>query len=73
MSHTLHPHGKGSAFPTGSALLHDPLLNKGTAFTQAERVAYRLQGLLPPYVQTMEEQLRRGLENFRAKPTDLER
>jgi malate dehydrogenase (oxaloacetate-decarboxylating)(NADP+) len=73
MSHTHHPHHKWSDFPTGSALLHDSLLNKGTAFTEAERAAYRLQGLLPPHVHTMDEQLERGLENFRAKPTDLER
>jgi malate dehydrogenase (oxaloacetate-decarboxylating)(NADP+) len=73
MNHTDHPHHRGSAFPTGAALLHDPLLNKGTAFSQAERIAYRLQGLLPPHVHTMEEQLERGLDNFRAKQTDLER
>jgi malate dehydrogenase (oxaloacetate-decarboxylating)(NADP+) len=73
MSHTHHPHHKWSDFPTGSALLHDSLLNKGTAFTDAERTAYRLQGLLPPHVHTMDEQLERGLQNFRAKPTDLER
>jgi len=73
MSHIHHPHGKASAFPMGSALLHDPLLNKGTAFTQSERIAYRLQGLLPPHVHTMDEQMTRGLQIFRAKQTDLER
>src|SRR5512147_2562482 len=59
--------------PSGSALLHDPLLNKGTAFTPAERKAFRLEGLLPPHVHTMEEQVARALENHRAKQTDLER
>ena len=73
MSYPHHPHHKGSPFPTGSALLHDPLLNKGTAFSEPERAAYRLQGLLPPHVHTMDEQMQRGLDNFRAKPTDLER
>jgi malate dehydrogenase (oxaloacetate-decarboxylating)(NADP+) len=60
-------------FPRGEALLHDPLLNKGTAFTSAERDALGLRGLLPPNVHTMEEQLARVLENYRHKQTDLER
>jgi malate dehydrogenase (oxaloacetate-decarboxylating)(NADP+) len=59
--------------PRGEALLHDPLLNKGTAFTRAEREALGLRGLLPPNVHTMEEQLTRVLENYRHKQTDLER
>lgn len=59
--------------PKGQALLRDPLLNKGTAFTEAEREALRLRGLLPPYVHTMDEQLARVLENYRAKQTDLDR
>ncbi|MBP7711081.1 MAG: NAD-dependent malic enzyme [Gammaproteobacteria bacterium] len=59
--------------PKGQVLLRDPLLNKGTAFTEAEREALRLRGLLPPYVHTMDEQLVRVLENYRAKQTDLDR
>ncbi len=59
--------------PRGEALLHDPLLNKGTAFTAAERDALGLRGLLPPNVHTMEEQLARVLDNYRHKTTDLER
>jgi malate dehydrogenase (oxaloacetate-decarboxylating)(NADP+) len=59
--------------PTGAALLQDPSLNKGTAFTEAEREALRLQGLLPPHVNTMEEQVARVLENYRRNETDLER
>ena len=59
--------------PKGQALLRDPLLNKGTAFTEAEREALRLRGLLPPHVHTMDEQLARVLENYRAKQTDLDR
>ena len=58
---------------TGAALLHDPLLNKGTAFTEAERSALGLKGLLPPKVFTMEEQVARVVENYRQKKTDLER
>jgi malate dehydrogenase (oxaloacetate-decarboxylating)(NADP+) len=61
------------AFPKGAELLHDPLLNKGTAFTAKERAALGLLGLLPPHVNTMDEQVARVLENYRKKATDLER
>ncbi len=59
--------------PTGVALLHDPTLNKGTAFTEEELDALGLRGLLPPRVFTMEQQMARVLENYRRKPTDLEK
>jgi len=54
-------------------LLRDPLLNKGTAFTEAERAALGLRGLLPPCVLTMETQAERVLINLRTLPTDLEK
>lgn len=54
-------------FPTGVALLRDPALNKGTAFTEKEREAFGLIGLLPPRVHTIEEQTLRVLENLRRK------
>ena len=54
------------------ALLRDPLLNKGTAFTEAERDSLGLRGLLPPCVLTMETQAERVLTNLRTLPTDLE-
>jgi malate dehydrogenase (oxaloacetate-decarboxylating)(NADP+) len=57
----------------GLDLLQDPRLNKGTAFTAEERAALGLEGLLPPRVFTVEEQLGRVMDNFRAKPSDLER
>ncbi len=57
----------------GVKILHDPVRNKGTAFTEAERDALKLRGLLPPRVHTMAEQELRVLGNIRAKPTDLER
>ena len=38
------------------SILNDPFLNKGTAFTQEERKELDLIGLLPPYIQTIEEQ-----------------
>ena len=58
---------------TGELLLDNPLLNKGSAFTADERRALGLQGLLPPHVATMEEQLARTYENYSRKETDLER
>ncbi len=60
-------------FPTGVHLLHEPSLNKGTAFTEAERKRFGLRGLLPPHVHTQEEQVMRVMENFRNKPTDIEK
>ena len=57
----------------GVSLIHDPRWNKGTAFTQAERDALGLQGLLPPRVLTMEEQLLRVRHNFEAKTSDIEK
>jgi malate dehydrogenase (oxaloacetate-decarboxylating)(NADP+) len=59
--------------PTGIDLLHDPLLNKGTAFTEAEREALGLRGLLPPHVLTQEQQVGRVLENLRQLPTPLDK
>ena len=59
--------------PTGIHMLQDPLLNKGTAFTEQERDRLQLRGLLPPHVSTQEQQLARVLENFRRKPSDLEK
>jgi malate dehydrogenase (oxaloacetate-decarboxylating)(NADP+) len=45
--------------PTGYALLHNPRLNKGTAFTETQRSAYGLEGLLPPAVTNIELQIAR--------------
>ena len=62
-----------STLPEGIALLQDPALNKGTAFTEAERDTLHLRGLLPPHVSSQEQQLGRVLENFRRKSSDLEK
>ncbi len=59
--------------PRGMALLRDPLLNKGTAFTEAERDALGLRGFLPAHVLSMEEQVARFLVNLRSLPNDLEK
>jgi malate dehydrogenase (oxaloacetate-decarboxylating) len=58
---------------TGAALLSYPRLNKGSAFSVDERTAFHLHGLLPPGVMTIEQQLDRTYQSFRAKTTDLER
>jgi len=50
--------------PHNTALLRDPALNKGTAFTEAERDALGLRGLLPPHVATAAEQEARVMENL---------
>jgi malate dehydrogenase (oxaloacetate-decarboxylating)(NADP+) len=57
----------------GVALLHDPLLNKGTSFTEAERDMLGLRGLLPPKVTNLEQQSARVLNNIRRQPTDLDK
>jgi len=59
--------------PAGLALLHDPLLNKGTAFTERERDALGVRGLLPPHVWSQDEQAARVLEHIRRQPTELEK
>ncbi|HVB38027.1 MAG TPA: oxaloacetate-decarboxylating malate dehydrogenase, partial [Vicinamibacterales bacterium] len=53
-------------------LLNQPLLNKGTAFTEAERDAFRLHGLLPPHIGTLEEQVSRRLKALRSFGTAFE-
>jgi malate dehydrogenase (oxaloacetate-decarboxylating)(NADP+) len=57
----------------GVKILHDPVRNKGTAYTEAERDFLHLRGLLPPRVHTPAEQELRVLGNVRAKANDLER
>jgi malate dehydrogenase (oxaloacetate-decarboxylating) len=57
----------------GYHLLADPLLNKGTAFSDDERAEFELHGLLPPNVATLDQQVSRRLQAFRGFATDLER
>jgi malic enzyme len=57
----------------GKALLIDPFINKGTAFTTRERDELDLHGLLPPAVCSMHQQLERAYENFQGKANDLEK
>jgi malate dehydrogenase (oxaloacetate-decarboxylating)(NADP+) len=62
-----------SGHPTGYDLLHNPRLNKGTAFTEAERRALRLEGLLPPAVTTMALQVARRHAEIAALENDLQK
>jgi malate dehydrogenase (oxaloacetate-decarboxylating)(NADP+) len=66
-------HVKPSDSPRGIALLRDPLLNKGTAFTEQERDALGLRGLLPAHVLSMKDHAGRVLTNLRSLPDDLQK
>ena len=58
---------------SGYELLNDPLLNKGTAFAEAERDVFELHGLLPPHVATLDYQLQRRLDAFRKLGSDIQK
>src|SRR5256884_3230512 len=62
-----------SAFPRGMGLLNDQQLNRGTAFTEEERRTFGLDGLLPPQVESLDEQAARAYEAYKRKDDDLER
>jgi malate dehydrogenase (oxaloacetate-decarboxylating) len=57
----------------GAAILTDPLVNKGTAFTPQERVALGIEGLLPPAVETLEQQADRAYKAFLSYDKPLNR
>ncbi|SDW69124.1 malolactic enzyme [Streptococcus equinus] len=57
----------------GHEILNNPFLNKGTAFTMEERKGLGLLGILPPYVQTIEEQAEQAYQHFLRKPSNLEK
>ena len=58
---------------TGIDLLRNPLLNKGSAFSENERTEFELHGLIPTHISTMSEQLLRVLENFDRLETPLKK
>ncbi len=66
-------HNKLKVPYTGARLLRNPMFNKGAAFTQAERRMLKLDGLLPPKVFTIEEQVTLEHEHHQAKNNDMER
>ena len=71
----MHSEEKLKVVPSerGVKLIHNPVLNKGTAFTLEERKILGLRGLLPPRVTEQELQVERVFTNLRSKPDDLER
>jgi len=62
-----------SVIPRGMDLLNHQGLNKGTAFTEKERTEFGLHGLLPPQVESLDEQVARAYEAYQKKDDDLER
>ncbi len=69
-------HSTAKPFPVskeGSDLLTDPLLNKGTAFSEEERDTFALHGLLPPHQGTLDEQVERRLAAVRELDQDLQK
>src|ERR1700739_1660854 len=69
----LSAHSTPAYSPHGMALLRDPLLNKGIAFTEEERDALGLRGFLPAAVMSMQAQVERILINLRSLTSDLEK
>src|SRR5262245_16536734 len=57
----------------GVDILHDPVLNKATAYTEAEGQALGLVGLVPDVTESEDLQLRRVLQQLGHKTTDLDR
>jgi len=58
---------------TGPDLLNNPLLNKGTAFTDSERDVFELHGFLPPHLGSLEDQIERRMAAMRALPSGCDR
>lgn len=55
----------------GTVLLNHPYFNKGSAFTKEERRDFALHGLLPPHIQSLEQQVQRAYEQYCSQPNDL--
>jgi malate dehydrogenase (oxaloacetate-decarboxylating) len=68
-----HSSINGGTLPRGRALLRDPRLNRGTAFTAEERSALGIEGLLPSAVSSIDDQARRSYEQLRVISGDLAR
>ncbi|MEQ4722877.1 hypothetical protein [Nonomuraea sp. B19D2] len=65
------PDGGYATSEVGLAVLENPLLNKDTAFSPEERASLALDGLIPPVVETLEEQAGRAYAQYGHQPTDL--
>ena len=53
--------------------LENPFLNKETAFSEEERIELGLLGLLPPHIESLDDQMKRAYEAFSGYATDLEK
>ncbi len=79
MTLSIPPSANGLELPplevslTGQQLLDNPLLNKGSAFSNAERLELDLLGLLPPHIADLDEQLERTYDSYITKSSDLEK
>jgi malate dehydrogenase (oxaloacetate-decarboxylating) len=73
MSDTIRSNTARTVRLRGMDLLNNPALNKGTAFTETEREIFGLHGLLPPIVESLDDQCVRAYEAFALKTSDLER
>ncbi|MEO1887615.1 MAG: hypothetical protein ABGX72_09655, partial [Methyloprofundus sp.] len=58
---------------SGNAILESPLLNKGTAFSEQERIDLGLLGLLPPHIESLDGQILRAYDAFSSFETQLEK
>lgn len=67
------PHSRLGQISRGMELLGSPLLNKSAAFSDEDRTAFGLHGLLPPHIETLDEQVGRAYEAYQRKTDDLER
>jgi malate dehydrogenase (oxaloacetate-decarboxylating) len=67
------PRQSAPVLPRSADLLNSPVRNKGTAFTQDERGKLGLHGLLPPQVESLDEQVTRAYKAYKRKDDDLER
>lgn len=72
-THPTHPTQGDAGTPRGLDVLRDPLLNKGTAFSEKERDALGLRGLLPPHVLSQAEQMARFLASLRKLSDPLDK
>ena len=73
MKNKKSPSSNINDLPKGIELLHNPILNKGTAFSHNERQKLKLEGLLPPQIMTQDEQKVRVLAALRGKDSNLEK
>ncbi|KAL4783714.1 hypothetical protein BJX76DRAFT_245009 [Aspergillus varians] len=64
-------HGPMKCPYQGAPLLGNAAYNKGSAHPENERKAFKLHGLLPPNIQTLEEQVERAYQQYRSRPSDL--